>query len=204
LGGSGFVVSPLRDTQQNRAIGPARHPPYPDDSSWTRPKYDSLPQTSPAALGSRPYRDLGDPGGVHRQHVRRNTSRWLLPLWTKLFGPVSAAQWADIHFYIRKTGHFIGYGTVSLGFLRAGRSPWSTAGLAILSTAVLATWDEWHQSFLPGRTSSPHDVLLDTCGALLAQLLPLGSDQPVAAACGGPSAGGVEKHLHPRQSGGSK
>ena len=30
--------------------------------------------------------------------------------------------------------------------------------VALLSTLLLASWDEWHQSFLPGRTSTPRDV----------------------------------------------
>lgn len=110
-----------------------------------------------------------------------NTSRWLLPLWIKLFGPISPAHWAVVHHYIRKTGHFVGYGSVSLGFFDSWRVTlehrwpafrvrfWYAAGLALLCTLLLASWDEWHQSFLPGRTSSAHDVALDFCGALTAQ-----------------------------------
>lgn len=112
-----------------------------------------------------------------------NTSRWLLPLWIKLFGPISPDRWAVVHHYIRKTGHFVGYGTVSLAFFNAWRvtleqrwSEWRTrfwyaAGLALLSTLLLASWDEWHQSFIPGRTSSPLDVALDFCGAVAAHLV---------------------------------
>jgi VanZ family protein len=37
--------------------------------------------------------------------------------------------------------------------------------LAILSTAVIASCDEFHQSFIPGRTGTPVDVLLDASGA---------------------------------------
>ena len=111
-----------------------------------------------------------------------HTSRWLLPLWIKLFGPVSPERWAVIHHYIRKTGHFVGYGTVSLGFFEAWRvtlegrwREWRirfryAAGLALLCTLLLASWDEWHQSFIPGRTSSVRDVGLDFCGALAAQV----------------------------------
>jgi VanZ family protein len=47
----------------------------------------------------------------------------------------------------------------------------NAAGLALLSTLLLASWDEWHQSFLPGRTSSVRDVGIDFCGALAAQLV---------------------------------
>ena len=95
--------------------------------------------------------------------------RWI---FQHIFGPVSDAQWAIIHHLIRKSGHFIGYGVVGLTWLRAWRrsSPGAQilvqAGLAMLGTALVACWDEWHQSFLPNRTSSPWDVLLDCCGAL--------------------------------------
>jgi len=111
-----------------------------------------------------------------------HTSRWLLPLWIHLFGPISPDRWAVVHHYIRKTGHFVGYGTVSLGFFEGWRvtleshwRAWRTrfryaAALALLCTLLLASWDEWHQSFLPGRTSSVRDVGLDFCGALAAQL----------------------------------
>jgi VanZ family protein len=43
--------------------------------------------------------------------------------------------------------------------------------LALLGTALVATADEYHQSFLPNRTSSPWDVLLDCTGAITLQLL---------------------------------
>jgi VanZ family protein len=111
-----------------------------------------------------------------------NTSRWLLPLWIKLFGPISPAHWAVIHHYIRKTGHFVGYGSVSLAFFDSWRvslehrwPAWRVrfryaAGLALLCTLLLASWDEWHQSFLPGRNSSAWDVALDFCGAVTAQV----------------------------------
>lgn len=115
-----------------------------------------------------------------------NTSRWLYPLWVHLFGPVSQARWEVIHHYIRKTGHFCGYGSISLTFyygwsysLRRHGRAWldrfrQSALLALLCTLVLASWDEWHQSLIPGRTSSPRDVFLDCCGALAAQLILLG------------------------------
>jgi VanZ family protein len=116
-----------------------------------------------------------------------NTSRWLLPLWIRLFGPITPERWAIVHHYIRKTGHFVGYGLVSLGFFNAWRvtlerywAAWppvswlrfrNATALALLCTLLLASWDEWHQSFLPGRTSSVWDVLLDFCGGLAAHLI---------------------------------
>lgn len=105
------------------------------------------------------------------------TSGPLRALWQHLFGPVGDASWATIHHLIRKSGHFIGYGCIALAWLRAWwmtlqRSGYfQSAALALLGTGLLATWDEWHQSFLPNRTSSHWDVLLDCCGAATLCLL---------------------------------
>jgi VanZ family protein len=100
-----------------------------------------------------------------------HTSGPLRLIFQALFGPVSDVRWDLIHHAIRKSGHFIGYGLISLAWLRAW---WMTfpelrffyaAVDGLFCTALLATWDEWHQSFLPNRGSSPWDVLLDCCGA---------------------------------------
>jgi VanZ family protein len=48
---------------------------------------------------------------------------------------------------------------------------WPTALLAWVGTAVVATLDEWHQSFIPSRTGSPRDVLLDSVAGLFFLLL---------------------------------
>ena len=96
--------------------------------------------------------------------------RWT---WEHVFGHVSNGRWEILHHYIRKTGHFVGYGTMGLLWLRAW---WMTlpragflvdAGLALLGTAMVASLDEFHQSFLPNRTGIPSDVLLDCCGAVV-------------------------------------
>lgn len=112
-----------------------------------------------------------------------NTSRWLLPIWKALFGPITPERWAVIHHAIRKTGHFAGYGLISLGFFEGWRASFSgrarshgwlfamAAPLALVSTLALASWDEWHQSLLPGRTSSIFDVGIDFAGAVAAQLV---------------------------------
>ena len=107
-----------------------------------------------------------------------NTSSWLRPVFEKAFGNWTDAGWDLFHHYLRKTGHFVGYGTVGFTFLRAwlltrGRRgiatllAWRTecTVLAILSTAIVASCDEVHQTFLAGRTGTPVDVLLDTSGA---------------------------------------
>ena len=112
-----------------------------------------------------------------------NTSEWLYPMWVHLFGPISTAHWDEVHHLIRKTGHFVGYGLVSITFFYSWRQTllrmavkhwtlWRRASvLAVLSTLLIAISDEYHQSFLPSRTSSPVDVCIDLCGAIAAQLL---------------------------------
>jgi VanZ family protein len=106
-----------------------------------------------------------------------HTSGPLRSVYEALFGHVSDARWEVIHHYIRKTGHFVGYGLVGLSWLsawrksRPSRSFLSSAALAMIVTAIIASLDEFHQSFLPNRTSSPWDVLLDCTGALTLLLL---------------------------------
>lgn len=106
-----------------------------------------------------------------------NTSGPLRWVYEGLFGHVSNARWELIHHLLRKSGHFFGYGGIGLAWLRAW---WMTlpqskflqdALLALLGTGLIASADEWHQSFLPNRSSSPWDVLLDCCGALVLQLI---------------------------------
>lgn len=100
--------------------------------------------------------------------------RWL---WESLFGAVGNARWEAIHHFIRKSGHFFGYGAIGLFWLRAWwmtlpRSRFLTdACLALLGTAMVASCDEWHQSCLPSRTGSVWDVLLDCCGAITLLLM---------------------------------
>jgi VanZ family protein len=41
----------------------------------------------------------------------------------------------------------------------------------VLGTVLVASLDEWHQSFIPSRTGTPRDVVLDTCAGIAAQIL---------------------------------
>jgi VanZ family protein len=114
----------------------------------------------------------------------QNTSSWLRPIVEHWIGHINDSTWEFLHHYLRKTGHVIGYGLVAFTFLRAWlytltqRGPstliaWrlESSILAILSTAIVASCDEYHQSFIPSRTGSPLDVLLDTAGACALCLL---------------------------------
>ena len=100
--------------------------------------------------------------------------RWI---YEHIFGRVGNDKWGHIHFFIRKSLHFLGYGAFGLLWLRGW---WLTlprssfmqdASLAVLGAGLIASADELHQRFLPSRTGSPWDVLLDCSGAIIVQLL---------------------------------
>lgn len=98
-------------------------------------------------------------------------------LYEAIFGPVSDVRWDLIHHYLRKSGHFFGYGLIGLAWLRAWwmslpRSRFlPDALLALAGTALVATADEYHQSFLPNRASTPWDVVIDIAGAIALQAM---------------------------------
>jgi VanZ family protein len=109
-----------------------------------------------------------------------NTSRWLLEICHSLWGQTEGQSLETANILLRKFGHFCGYGTLSLLFRRGwcyslglkwkgsrSRLPFSATALAVICTFSVACLDELHQRFLPGRTSSFYDVLIDTTGAIV-------------------------------------
>ena len=100
-----------------------------------------------------------------------HTTGPLRGIWEWFFGVTTDARWEVTHHLIRKTGHFVGYGLVGLAWLRGWRKTFPSAAflrhalLALAGTALIAGSDEFHQSFLPNRTASRYDVLLDCTGA---------------------------------------
>ncbi len=109
-----------------------------------------------------------------------HTSRILYPIFHFLTG-VTPERFVVWHFYIRKSGHFVGYFGLSFFLFRSWRetlSPgtlvrWSLrwAWVAWLMTAFVASMDEYHQTFIPSRTGTIRDVILDSTAALVAQLM---------------------------------
>ena len=107
-----------------------------------------------------------------------NTGRILYPIFHFVFA-ISPAQFAVVHHVLRKVGHFVGYFTLSVLLFRswsvtlarlAERWALQWAGLAFLQTALVASLDEWHQTFLPSRTGLFSDVVLDCSAGLVAQI----------------------------------
>jgi VanZ family protein len=109
----------------------------------------------------------------------QNTSHFLYPLLHSLFG-IDEAGFEPYHAFIRKSGHVFGYGLLSILLFRAWRetlpssvrATWTLrwANIAVLGTCLVASLDEWHQSYLPTRTGNLRDVILDSCAGLAAQL----------------------------------
>jgi VanZ family protein len=80
-----------------------------------------------------------------------------------------------MHAVIRKTAHLTEYFILSIFLFlaqRGGDDGWKLrwAIWAIIICAGYASLDEFHQSFVPSRTASPWDALIDTTGASLAQV----------------------------------
>jgi VanZ family protein len=107
-----------------------------------------------------------------------HTSRILYPIFHFLFD-MDAARFSVWHAVLRKTGHFVGYFTLSFLLFRSWRATfprlstrwclqWAT--LAFLCTSLVAILDEWHQSFLSSRTGTFRDVVLDSSAAFVAQI----------------------------------
>ncbi|HTW89284.1 MAG TPA: VanZ family protein [Candidatus Binataceae bacterium] len=135
-----------------------------------------------------------------RAHPRIGPSRhwWLVILWLAVLAVMSTeifdftktwvfvgyflhlifpagVKWStqvQIHLIVRKLGHFLPYMVFFLvlisGPLR-GRPYWS-----LLVCLTLASLDETHQIFLPGRTASVYDVAIDFSGSIFGRFLYLG------------------------------
>ena len=106
-----------------------------------------------------------------------NTSKVIRPLILWLLPNLTEVQLANIHFGIRKLGHFAEYGllaylasrafvTSSFAFIR--RRWFLLGALLVLIYSLL---DEFHQSFVPSRSGSIYDCIIDMIGGLTVLLV---------------------------------
>jgi VanZ family protein len=122
-----------------------------------------------------------------------NTFSLLYKVCTTIFTRVDPVLVFEVDEVLRKLGHFTGYAILSaLTFLALKhthrdrlkpvlqrtwgiffRDTWqfNWAVIAVLLTLVTAALDEIHQTFLPSRTGRWQDVVIDTSGALVTQML---------------------------------
>ena len=106
-----------------------------------------------------------------------NTSRIIGPLVLWLFPHTSPETLDIIHYSTRKVAHFTEYAI--LGFLAARafrtspRPAISDRWFLICATLVVvyALMDEYHQAFVPSRTASIFDSMIDMAGGLTALLV---------------------------------
>lgn len=103
-----------------------------------------------------------------------NTSRIIRPLLIWLFPDITEGSLAYAHFLVRKAAHLTEYGVLALLAARAFRTSrqerlrrlWCLAAFALVACVALV--DEYHQSFVPSRTGTPYDSLLDMAGGATA------------------------------------
>jgi len=72
-----------------------------------------------------------------------------------------------------KVAHFCLYAVLGAALAWAGRRTWEDPPhvLLVLLGSLYGASDEWHQSFVPGRDSSPWDWTADTVGVLVGYLV---------------------------------
>jgi VanZ family protein len=104
---------------------------------------------------------------------------WLLEeLLSSLHIHLAHPTFLVVHFLIRKLAHSTEYGMFGLflyhSFTFRQPESWNTrsAVSAVIVAGLFSLTDEYHQSFVPGRTASIVDCGIDTFGALVGMLLP--------------------------------
>jgi VanZ family protein len=104
-----------------------------------------------------------------------NTSHYIIPFLKWLLPHASHNTLELLHHYIRKCAHFTEYFILSLLILRGIRAGQKGTHLRWALVTILlilgyAALDEFHQSFVPGRTAAVTDVMIDTFGGAMAQV----------------------------------
>jgi len=127
--------------------------------------------------------------------IASSTNTWglLYAVLSRVAPNINLHVVAALNEVLRKTGHFFGYGILGVLVFYALRNTnrdWLTplllrrwglyrhdfwrmewALLGMLVTLMTASFDEIHQSFIPSRTGRWQDVVLDTCGAAVLQII---------------------------------
>ena len=111
-----------------------------------------------------------------RYFSSEQTGRIIVPVLRWLFPFASYHTLRLMHVGIRKVAHVVEFGIFSAAVFHGVRAErygwkWEWAVLTLLIGVAYAGLDEWHQSFVPLRESRLRDVLIDSGGALLAQIL---------------------------------
>lgn len=106
-------------------------------------------------------------------HSYEHSSRIIEPLLRWLFPRLPESQIHDVHELFRKCAHLTEYAVLALLLWRGVHKPsknnpraWDRreARLTLLMVMLYAATDEFHQQFVPTRTSLVSDVFIDTAG----------------------------------------
>jgi VanZ family protein len=106
---------------------------------------------------------------AHTGQILEPFFRWICP-------GISGGTIDLLHLAIRKGAHLTEYAILALLLRSAIGEPWRQAGkrlswritaVAFVLSAIYAASDEFHQSFVPSRSASVRDVLIDMCGAAI-------------------------------------
>jgi VanZ family protein len=103
-----------------------------------------------------------------------NTGSVLHPLLAWLLPWLTPEHVTVLHGVMRKAAHLTEYAVLAAlwfrAFTRSAVPPSAAAWLALVASIACAVVDETHQTFVPTRTGSAGDVLIDSLGALAAVL----------------------------------
>jgi VanZ family protein len=106
-----------------------------------------------------------------------NTGSLLRRIISFFLPNLTAGQFGNIHFFIRKAAHFTEYAVLALLVFRAFRRGasrlwslrWAAGSLAIVASYALI--DEYHQTFTNHRVGSIYDSLTDISGGVTAMFV---------------------------------
>jgi VanZ family protein len=109
------------------------------------------------------------------ENTSNSSMRWLPALIMMVaifsFSSIPAARLPDFgpyDFLVKKGGHAIGYAMLGLSYFYALPSRLNSGyrwALSLMMAVLFALSDEFHQSFVQGRTSSLRDVMIDGTSA---------------------------------------
>jgi len=103
----------------------------------------------------------------------QHSSTLFVPFIHWLFPHLPARQVDALHHFFRKCAHFMEYAILALlirrtliNVFRTTFAPWGwrLVGAVVFLVFLYASSDEFHQSFVPGRTPLFTDVMIDTAG----------------------------------------
>lgn len=106
----------------------------------------------------------------------RSTNSYIDPVLRFFFGELTPAGFRFAHSIVRKSAHLLEYAILAMLTVRAQTESWAHVPRSVVLRtlaycAAYAMLDEAHQTFVPSRTGSPIDVMVDTTGATLGTLL---------------------------------